>query len=75
MQDAATLQTHLRNFEALQDTRELILKLRPNHRRHWILLALAYHLNGNPSDARKVLEGYQKMLKVGFTKFYFSFLS
>ncbi|KLO11388.1 N-terminal acetyltransferase A, auxiliary subunit [Schizopora paradoxa] len=63
LQDAATLQTHLRNYEALQDTRELILKLRPNHRRHWILLALAYHLNGNPSDARKVLESYQKMLK------------
>ncbi|KAI0047730.1 N-terminal acetyltransferase A, auxiliary subunit [Auriscalpium vulgare] len=63
LRDAAHLQTQLRNFDGLVDTRYLLLKLRPNLRQNWIGLAVAHHLNGNPSDAKKVLEHYQRTLK------------
>ena len=64
LRDAAHLQTQLRLYDGLVDTRFLLLKLRPNLRQNWIGLALAYHLNGNLADARKVLEQYERSLKV-----------
>lgn len=63
LNDAANLQTQLRHYEALQDTRELLLKLRPNTRKNWISLAVAYHLNGNLQNAKKVLDNYVKIVK------------
>lgn len=65
LRDAAHLQTQLRLFDGLVDTRFLLLKLRPNLRQNWIGLALAYHLNGNLAEARRVLEQYERSLKVG----------
>jgi hypothetical protein len=64
LRDAAHLQTQLRLYDGLVDTRFLLLKLRPNLRQNWIGLALAYHLNGNLSEARRVLEQYERSLKV-----------
>ena len=64
LQDAANLQTHLRQYDSLQDTRELILKLRPNIRRNWIFLAVACHLNGDLSRAKSIIEQYERVLKV-----------
>ncbi|KAH8116094.1 NMDA receptor-regulated protein 1a [Phellopilus nigrolimitatus] len=63
LNDAANLQTQLRQFEGLQETRELILQLRPNARKNWISLAVAYHLNGKLSNAKKVLENYVRIVK------------
>ncbi|KAI5121997.1 hypothetical protein M0805_001830 [Coniferiporia weirii] len=63
LNDAANLQAQLRQFDALQDTRELILKLRPNARKNWISLAVAYHLNGNIPSAKTVLENYVRIVK------------
>ncbi|KAG6812172.1 hypothetical protein H0H92_004040 [Tricholoma furcatifolium] len=63
LRDAAQLQTHLRLYDALVETRHTLLKLRPNLRQHWIALAIAYHLNGNLSEARKTLEHYGQTLK------------
>ncbi|KAG6907698.1 hypothetical protein DXG01_007754 [Tephrocybe rancida] len=63
LRDAAQLQTQLRHFEALVETRHTLLKLRPTMRQHWIALAIAYHLNGNLSEARKTLEHYERTLK------------
>ncbi|KAH9477761.1 N-terminal acetyltransferase A complex auxiliary subunit NAA15 [Psilocybe cubensis] len=63
LRDSAQLQTHLRLYESLVDTRHAILKLRPNQRQNWVALALAHHLNGNPQEARMVLEHYQRSLK------------
>lgn len=65
LRDSAQLQTQLRLFELLVDTRHTILRLRPNQRQNWIGLAVAHHLNGHPAEARKVLEHYQRSLKVG----------
>ena len=64
LRDAAHLQTQLRSFDGLVDTRFLLLKLRPNLRQNWIGLALAYHLNGNLGEAKTVLEKYERSLKV-----------
>jgi N-alpha-acetyltransferase 15/16, NatA auxiliary subunit len=64
LRDAAHLQTQLRFYDGLVDTRFLLLKLRPNLRQNWIGLALAYHLNGNLGEAKKVLEQYERSLKV-----------
>ncbi|KAF8970163.1 NMDA receptor-regulated protein 1-domain-containing protein [Flammula alnicola] len=63
LRDSAQLQTHLRLFDTLVDTRHTIVKLRPNQRQNWVALAVAHHLNGNPVEARKVLEHYQRSLK------------
>ncbi|PFH47386.1 hypothetical protein AMATHDRAFT_152156 [Amanita thiersii Skay4041] len=63
LRDAAQLQTQLRLFDALVETRHTILRLRPNLRQNWIGLAVAYHLNGNLQEAKDTLEHYQKILK------------
>jgi len=67
LRDGAHLQTQLRLYDGLVDTRFLLLKLRPNLRQNWIGLALAYHLNGNIPEARRVLEHYGRSLKVHTT--------
>lgn len=38
--------------------------MRPNLRSNWIGLAVAFHLNGSLVEAKKVLEHYEKTLKV-----------
>ncbi|KAJ7057790.1 NMDA receptor-regulated protein 1-domain-containing protein [Mycena amicta] len=63
LRDAAHLQTQLRIYDGLVETRHTLLKTRPNLRQHWVALAVAYHLNGNLSEAKKVLEHYELTLK------------
>ncbi|KAG6836733.1 hypothetical protein H0H93_004139 [Arthromyces matolae] len=63
LRDAAQLQTQLRHYDSLVETRHTLLKIRPTLRQHWIALAVAYHLNGNLSEARKTLEHYELTLK------------
>ncbi|KAJ2918957.1 hypothetical protein MD484_g1411, partial [Candolleomyces efflorescens] len=63
LRDSANLQTHLRIFDALVETRYTLLRLRPNLRQHWIALSVAHYLNGNLKEAKKVLENYESTLK------------
>lgn len=63
LRDSAQLQTQLRLFENLVETRHTILKLRPNLRQNWVALAVAHHLNGNLLEAKKILDHYQRSLK------------
>ncbi|KAI0064906.1 N-terminal acetyltransferase A auxiliary subunit [Artomyces pyxidatus] len=63
LRDAAHLQTQLRLYDGLVETRHLLLKLRPNLRQNWIGLAIAYHLNGNLTEVKRVLEQYERTLK------------
>ncbi|KAF8624974.1 hypothetical protein AX15_005610 [Amanita polypyramis BW_CC] len=63
LRDAAQLQTQLRLFDSLVETRYALLKLRPNLRQNWIALAVAHHLNGNLVETKKILEQYEKMLR------------
>jgi N-alpha-acetyltransferase 15/16, NatA auxiliary subunit len=64
LRDAAQLQTQLRLYDSLVDTRHTLLKLRPTLRQHWMGLAVAHHLNGNLQQAKNVLEKYESTLKV-----------
>ncbi|KAK7036634.1 hypothetical protein VNI00_011567 [Paramarasmius palmivorus] len=63
LRDAAQLQTHLRLYDALAETRHTLLKMRPMLRQNWVALAVAYHLSGNLSEAKNVLENYEKTVK------------
>ena len=64
LRDAAHLQTQLRIYDALVDTRHTLLKLRPALRQNWVALAVAHHLNGNLIETKNVLEQYERVLKV-----------
>ncbi|TRM60398.1 NMDA receptor-regulated protein 1-domain-containing protein [Schizophyllum amplum] len=63
LRDAAQLQTQLRQYDSLVETRLTILRTRPHLRQHWVALAVAHHLNGDLEDAKKVLEHYERSLK------------
>ncbi|KAJ7234648.1 NMDA receptor-regulated protein 1-domain-containing protein [Mycena haematopus] len=63
LRDAAQLQTQLRLYDGLVETRHTLLKIRPAMRQHWVALAVAYHLNGNLQEAKKVLDLYEATLK------------
>ncbi|KAF8156996.1 NMDA receptor-regulated protein 1-domain-containing protein [Crassisporium funariophilum] len=63
LRDSAQLQTQLRLFDNLVDTRHTILKLRPNQRQNWVALALAHHLNGNLLEAKMIMDHYLRSLK------------
>ncbi|KAJ7755344.1 NMDA receptor-regulated protein 1-domain-containing protein [Mycena maculata] len=63
LRDAAQLQTQLRIYDGLVETRYTLLKIRPAMRQHWVALAVAYHLNGNLTEAKKVMEHYEGTLK------------
>ncbi|KAF8639266.1 hypothetical protein AX16_010338 [Volvariella volvacea WC 439] len=63
LRDAAQLQTQLRLYDSLVETRFTILRLRPNVRQNWTAYAVAQHLNGNLAEAKRVLVQYQKLIK------------
>ncbi|KAJ7637139.1 NMDA receptor-regulated protein 1-domain-containing protein [Roridomyces roridus] len=63
LRDAAQLETQLRIYDGLVETRHTLLRIRPAMRQHWVALAVAYHLNGNLTEAKKVLEHYESTLK------------
>ncbi|KAF7323856.1 hypothetical protein MKEN_00606900 [Mycena kentingensis (nom. inval.)] len=63
LRDAAHLQTQIRNYDGLVESRHALLRIRPNVRQHWVALAVAYHLNGNLAEAKNVLEKYEPTLK------------
>ena len=68
LRDAAHLQAQLRQYDGLIETRHTLLRLRPNLRQNWVGLAVAYHLNGNAAEAKKVLEHYETTLKVRLSR-------
>lgn len=57
------MQTQLRHYDALVETRQILLKYRANVRQGWGALAVAYHLNGQADAAKKVLELYEQTVK------------
>lgn len=66
LRDAASLQTQLRMYDALVDTRATLLRLRPNVRQNWVALSIAHYLAGNVLQAKQVLEHYLGTLKVPY---------
>ena len=66
LRDTAHLQTQLRIYDGLVETRYTLLKIRPQLRQNWVALAVAHHLNGNLEETKKTLQNYEAMLKVSF---------
>jgi N-alpha-acetyltransferase 15/16, NatA auxiliary subunit len=68
LKDAATLQTQLRMFDTLEQTRLTILKLKMSLRQNWVALAVAYGLNNNWAACQNLLEEFLGLAKVGDSK-------
>ncbi|KAI9470966.1 MAG: NMDA receptor-regulated protein 1-domain-containing protein [Benjaminiella poitrasii] len=56
LRDYAILQTQLRHYDALVETRTKLLDLKPQNPPFWLGLAIAYQLVNEPLKAVKVLE-------------------
>ena len=59
----AHLQMQMRHFEALVETRQILLRLRANVRQSWGAMAVAYHLNGQLDSAKQTLKLYEETVK------------
>ncbi|KAH9849573.1 NMDA receptor-regulated protein 1a [Lenzites betulinus] len=63
LRDAAHLQTQLRHYDQLVETRHTLLRLRPQLRQNWIALAVAYHLHGNLTESKNILAQFERIVK------------
>ncbi|KAJ1965265.1 hypothetical protein GGI12_000869 [Dipsacomyces acuminosporus] len=60
LRDLAQLQTQLRQYDQLVETRTKLVKLNPSFPSFWIGLALAHQLNGRFDSAIKVLTSHEE---------------
>ncbi|KAI9277379.1 NMDA receptor-regulated protein 1-domain-containing protein [Sporodiniella umbellata] len=58
LRDFALLQTQMRHYDNLVDTRTKLLESQPQNPAFWLGLAIAYQLVNKPTNAVKVLETY-----------------
>ncbi|EJT99366.1 N-terminal acetyltransferase A auxiliary subunit [Dacryopinax primogenitus] len=63
LRETAQLQLQLRHYDAHVESRNTLLRLRPQLRQSWYALAVAYYLNGDDSRAVTVLEQLETSLK------------
>ncbi|EEB07811.1 NatA N-acetyltransferase complex subunit [Schizosaccharomyces japonicus yFS275] len=63
--DIALLQSQLRSFKALVDTRNTLLQANPGVRANWSALAVASYLNGNAAKCKKLLEAFESTVAEG----------
>ncbi|KZO98449.1 N-terminal acetyltransferase A, auxiliary subunit [Calocera viscosa TUFC12733] len=63
LREAAQLQLQLRHYEAHVESRNTLLRLRPQLRQNWFALAIAYYLNGDDARALAVLQQFEGTLK------------
>ncbi|KAI8325972.1 N-terminal acetyltransferase A, auxiliary subunit [Martensiomyces pterosporus] len=64
LRDLAQLQTQLRQYDQLVETRMKLVKLNPSFPSFWIGLALAHQLNGRYDSAIKVLTSHEEKAKL-----------
>ncbi|KAG0743612.1 hypothetical protein G6F57_007069 [Rhizopus arrhizus] len=60
LRDFALLQTQMRHYDALVDTRTKLLDSQPQNPSYWLGLAVAYQLVNKPKNAVKVLETFNE---------------
>ncbi|KAJ1889536.1 hypothetical protein LPJ66_007978, partial [Kickxella alabastrina] len=65
LRDLATMQTQMRQYEKLVETRQKLVKLSPQFPPFWIGLAVAYQLTGRFDLAAKTITTYQPTIKIG----------
>jgi len=63
VRDLANLHIQLRNYEALNETENQLVNLRPNQKQFWIGLAFSYFLLKRYDSALKILEAFESSLK------------
>ncbi|ORZ01390.1 NMDA receptor-regulated protein 1-domain-containing protein [Syncephalastrum racemosum] len=63
LRDFALLQTQMRHYDALIETRTQLLQQKPTNPPFWIGLAVAYQLAGKPDTAAEVLKAHEDSLK------------
>jgi len=63
VRDLANLHIQLRNYEALNETENQLVNLRPNQKQFWIGLAFSYFLLKQYDSALKILEAFESSLK------------
>jgi tetratricopeptide (TPR) repeat protein len=63
LRDFALLQTQMRHYDALVETRTQLLQAKPTNPPFWIGLALAYQLVGKYDIAVQVLEAHESALR------------
>jgi peptide alpha-N-acetyltransferase len=61
--DLAVLQVQMRDYPGYIQSRRAMLQARPQIRQNWTALSIAYHLDGNLTEAEKVLSAYEGTLK------------
>ena len=64
LRDLAVIQSQLRLFGPLIETRRSLVLRQPDQRGHHTALAVAYHLNKDYKNAEIVLEAYEKRLVI-----------
>ncbi|ORX62151.1 N-terminal acetyltransferase A, auxiliary subunit [Hesseltinella vesiculosa] len=63
LRDFAILQTQLRQYDSVIDSRSQLVQHRPTHPPHWLGLTVAYQLAGKPDKALTVLKSHEEALK------------
>ncbi|KAG9232917.1 NMDA receptor-regulated protein 1-domain-containing protein [Amylocarpus encephaloides] len=61
--DLALLQVQMRDYQGYLASRRSMLTARPSIRQNWTALAVAHHLNGDLTEAERVLTSYEETLK------------
>ncbi|OZJ02648.1 hypothetical protein BZG36_04404, partial [Bifiguratus adelaidae] len=64
LRDFAVLQTQMRHYEALNETRHQLLQLKSTNAAFWIGLAMSYHLLGKYDMAINVLTSHEEAMQV-----------
>ncbi|ORE13778.1 N-terminal acetyltransferase A, auxiliary subunit [Rhizopus microsporus] len=67
LRDFAILQTQMRHYDALVETRTKLLESKPQNPQYWLGLAIAYQLVNKPEKAVKVLETFEETKIPGIT--------
>ncbi|KAL0249414.1 hypothetical protein GEMRC1_004646 [Eukaryota sp. GEM-RC1] len=68
LKDTALLQTHLREYSDLVETRRTMLTENPRPSSHWYAFAVAHDLAGNASSAADVLNDFFESVKATDTR-------
>ncbi|KAJ1976067.1 hypothetical protein H4R34_004109, partial [Dimargaris verticillata] len=63
LRDLAVLQTQLRQYDQLVQTRHALLQHQPGNSAYWLALVLAHHLTGKPKSALKVMATFEESIR------------
>jgi len=68
LRDLSIMQTQIRDYKNLQESRQLYLEHQPGYRANWTALAVAHHLNKDYADAITTLAKIEHIIKDHLTE-------